>query len=58
MIDFIEKLEEAKGSNLVFLLQNKEDLSLLSGLDLDEKIIEKLQQITSKKENKNISFFL
>jgi leucyl aminopeptidase len=27
-------------------------------LDLDEKIIEKLQQITSKKENKNISFFL
>lgn len=62
MIKMQNKISEIKNSNLVYFLENKDDLSKLDFLNLDNKIINKILEIIKKWEkqieNMNISFFL
>lgn len=58
MVELKEDISLIKDSNLVFLLEENDDLRTLSELNLDEKIISKLESVIKKWENVNINFYI
>ena len=58
MIGLKTKLSEIKDSNLVFLIEKITDLKYLEDLNLDKKILEKIEKTIKEAKNINLSFFL
>ncbi len=58
MIELKTKITEVQDSNLVFLIENKSDLKYLDCLNLDSKIILKINDIIIWEKNKVFSFFI
>jgi hypothetical protein len=58
MIKIIDNIKNVKESNLVFLLESKECLDMLSNLDLDESIVDNILSTIEKKENTMLQFFV
>lgn len=58
MVELKENLSEITDSNLVYLLEKKEDLDKLLELKLDKSILSKILEIIKKWENKVINFFI
>lgn len=58
MLNIIKSFNEAKNSNLVMLLKNKFDAEKLNFLNLDVKILEKIEKIFSEQKNTTLKIFL
>ena len=58
MIKLQTKITNIKWSNLVYLLEKKSDLKLLDFLNLDKKIIEKIEKTIKENKNSCLDFFL
>lgn len=58
MLHIIKNFSEVKNSNLVVLLKNKFDIEKLGFLDLDEKILSKIDTLFSEQKNTCFKVFL
>ncbi|MBW7954724.1 hypothetical protein H3C61_02840 [Candidatus Gracilibacteria bacterium] len=58
MLEIINKFEDKKNTNLVFLIKNKFDLEKINFLNLDKNIIDKLNNILKDQKNTTFKIFL
>ncbi len=58
MIQIITDIKKIRNSNLVYLIENQKDLKSIEKLNLDKKIIEKINQTIKGEKNTTLSFFL
>ncbi len=58
MLNIVKNFSEVKNSNLVFLLKNKFDAEKLNFLDLDEKILSKIEKIFTEQKNTCFKIYL
>lgn len=58
MLKLVAKIKDIKDSNLVFLLESKNDIKLLDELNLDQKINIKIEEIIKSDKNQVSTFFL
>lgn len=58
MLKIKEKSSDITESNLVFLIEKKEEISILDFLKLDKKIIEKIKKTIKEKKSKTEDFYL
>lgn len=58
MLEIIQSFTESKNSALVWLIKNKFDLETYSFLNLDEKILSKIEKIFSEQKNTTLKIFL
>ena len=58
MLKIIEKHTSLKSDHLVFFVQKKKDLEMLSFLKLDSKIVKKVNRIITEKKSTSENFFL
>ena len=58
MIKLKTKLSDIKSSNLVLLIEKNIDIKLLDSLELDKKIINKIEKTIDWEKNEKLSFFL
>ena len=57
MVKLETKLLEINDSNLVFIIEHKADLTLLNDLNLDIKVISKINETISLEKNTVLNFF-
>lgn len=58
MINIVENVKTIKGSNLLFLVETKEDLEKLDFLELEKPVLDKSMSFLKQKENKFLQIFL
>lgn len=58
MINIVENIKNIKDSNLIFLIEEKDDVNKLSFLNLDKSIINNILSTIRKKENTMLQFFI
>jgi len=58
MVKFTNKILDIKDSNLVFLLEKKDDIKLIAELKLDEKIISNINETINAEKNCVLTYFL
>jgi hypothetical protein len=58
MVKLETKLLDVKDSNLVFLIEHKSDLNILSDLDIDTKILSKINETIKLEKNLTLSFYM
>ena len=58
MIKLSEGILGIKNSNLVFFIEKKEDLSKISDLNLEKKVLDKIESIIKEKKSDFLEFFI
>jgi hypothetical protein len=58
MIKLIKNINSVKDSNLVFVIETKSDLKFLNDLNLEKKIINKINNSIKEEKNLSLSFYI